>query len=503
MQNTSTYVRRLGLALCLAVVFATIPLHAQDAAQVLALSVNYTTLKNTTQMTDERRKEVEAIEAKARQAAQERKYGDALGHYQHAMASLRDQAWTPARAMTAAMRLKADRLVYDPGDVAHLQITQVFVLEEPITVALHGSVAVTRAVNSDVEMIQQLRGLVDVPADFMKQPFAVDVTVPSISDGAYQLTITLMASPDQPIVKSAPIRIMRGFTAETAAVKKQVAATADRMRAAGQTDALRILAPAEYSVSLLALANNGQVSVGQLDIRAELASASSILDELAKDGNPQRSRKGDFRWAYRSGVDNELQPYRLYVPSTFDPEKSYPLIVALHGMGGDENSMFGSYGDGIIKREAESRGYIVVCPKGRGSASMYRGDAERDVMDVLSEVKRDYKIDPNRVYLMGHSMGGYGTWSIAMNHPEVFAAIAPISGGGQTAGLAKITHIPELVVHGDNDPTVNVAESRRMVETAKTLGIELRYIEVPGGTHSSVVVPHIKDVFDWFDAHKK
>ncbi len=50
-------------------------------------------------------------------------------------------------------------------------------------------------------------------------------------------------------------------------------------------------------------------------------------------------------------------------------------------------------------------------------------------MDVLAEVRRDYKIDPNRIYLMGHSMGGYGTWSIAMAHPDVFAAIGPISGG--------------------------------------------------------------------------
>ena len=58
---------------------------------------------------------------------------------------------------------------------------------------------------------------------------------------------------------------------------------------------------------------------------------------------------------------------------------------------------------------------------------MYRGTAEQDVMDVLAEVRRDYKIDPNRIYLMGHSMGGYGTWSVAMAHPNLFAAIGPIS----------------------------------------------------------------------------
>ncbi len=56
---------------------------------------------------------------------------------------------------------------------------------------------------------------------------------------------------------------------------------------------------------------------------------------------------------------------------------------------------------------------------------MYRGSAEQDVLDVLAEVRRDYKIDSSRIYLMGHSMGGYGTWSVAIAHPELFAALRP------------------------------------------------------------------------------
>ena len=86
--------------------------------------------------------------------------------------------------------------------------------------------------------------------------------------------------------------------------------------------------------------------------------------------------------------------------------------------------------NGELKRQGERVGFIVVCPKGRDTASMYRGSAEQDVIDVLAEVRRDYKVDAARIYLMGHSMGGYGTWSVAMNHPEVFAALGPISGGG-------------------------------------------------------------------------
>jgi predicted peptidase len=121
-------------------------------------------------------------------------------------------------------------------------------------------------------------------------------------------------------------------------------------------------------------------------------------------------------------------------------------------------------------------------------------------------MKRDYSIDDDRVYLMGHSMGGYGTWSIAVNHPDLFAAIGPISGGGTPFSrlrLKAIARVPWIVVHGDNDPTVPVEESRKMVKAGRELGIEIKYIEVPGGNHGDVVVPAFKDIFDWFDAHKR
>jgi predicted peptidase len=186
--------------------------------------------------------------------------------------------------------------------------------------------------------------------------------------------------------------------------------------------------------------------------------------------------------------------------------KKWPMIVSLHGMGGDENSFFAGYDNGAIRRVAEERGYIIVCPKGRGPYSMYLASAERDVIDVINEMKRGFSIDEDRVYLMGHSMGGYGAWSIAVDNPDLFAAIAPISGGGtpfSTPKLKAITHVPWIVVHGDNDPTVPVEESRKMVKAGKELGVEIKYIEVPGGNHGDVVVPAFKDIFDWFDAHKR
>ncbi|HEV8484166.1 MAG TPA: prolyl oligopeptidase family serine peptidase, partial [Blastocatellia bacterium] len=278
---------------------------------------------------------------------------------------------------------------------------------------------------------------------------------------------------------------------------------AKKLKPGSQDALLAALPSADYRLSLSDLANEGTINFDRIDFRAELNDAGSMLKDLDAGRDPLAARRGDFKKAYRSKVDNTLQPYRIFVPAVYDRAKAHPVIIALHGMGGDENSYFDGYANGAFKVEAEKRGYIVACPKGRQPASMYRGPAEQDVMDVLAEVRRVYNIDPDRVYLTGHSMGGFGTWAIAMHHPEVFAALAPVAGGGNPLELSKIVQIPELVVHGDADMTVRVESSRTMVEAAKKLGIEVKYIEVAKGSHINVVVPTFKDVFDWFDAHRR
>src|SRR5205823_3123731 len=115
------------------------------------------------------------------------------------------------------------------------------------------------------------------------------------------------------------------------------------------------------------LVYSGELNPGRIDFDKEFADAAAILDAAEKKQNVWASRKGDMHRAYRSNVDKSLQPYRLFIPSTYDGKKAFPLVVALHGMGGDENSMFDAYqkdGANVVKAEAEKRGYIVVAPKG-------------------------------------------------------------------------------------------------------------------------------------------
>lgn len=478
-------------------ILALLPALAQDASQVLRLSVGFGTLKNSVPMNEDKKKQIAEIEAKAQAANREKRYGDALRHLTHGITLMRGMTWTPARALTAALQVKADRVIADPGDVVNLNVTQIFALEEPLAGKLNGAVTIAPAKSKEAKELKQLG---EVAADFTAQPLNVEAKLPALEDGEYTLALVLKPSDGEAITKTTSLHIARGLAAQQKSLRVRSEKAARDFNS--KEELLRALAAVDYQLSIPDLVSSGQIT-GARDFKKEISTAAIYLDQIAKGQNPLRTMKGDFRWAYRSDVDKTLQPYRVFVPSAYNAAKPMPLVVALHGMGGDENSYFTAYDNGIVKREAEARGYLVVCPKGRGSASMYAGDAEKDVMDVIAAMKRDYNVDADRVYLTGHSMGGYGTWSIAPKYPEMFAALAPIAGGGIPSSLSKIKHIPQIVIHGDKDPTVSVERSRVMVKAAQELGIKIKYIEVPGGNHTDIAVPAMKDIFDWFDTHKR
>jgi predicted esterase/ribosome maturation factor RimP len=477
---------------------------AQDAGQVLRLFVGYNTLKNSTAMSAEKRAEVERLGTLAQEANRQGHYGEAMKHYYHAMAIMRGQPWDYVRAMTASLTVQLDRALLEPNQSLQLKLGQLFTLDQKPTGKLSGSILLLKAQGPpEAAPVATIKTIDSIEPDFATHPFATQITVPDVEDGNYRVVVRLRPEASEPITKSVVVHIERGLAARFAAAKVRAAGIEAKLKASGKDSLLAALATAEYRISLFDLANASQISPDRIKFGEELKEANAMLDVLSAGRDPLAARRGDFKKAYRSKVDNTLQPYRIFVPSNYDGSKPFPLIVALHGMGGDENSYFDLYANGAFKVEAERRGYIVVCPKGRHPASMYLGAAEQDVMDVIAEVRRAYRIDPDRIYMTGHSMGGFGTWSIAINHPDLFAAIAPVAGGGDAASVAKIAHIPQLVIHGDDDKTVSVERSRQMVEAAKKAGAEVKYIEIPKGDHITVAARTFKDVFDWFDSHRR
>ena len=131
--------------------------------------------------------------------------------------------------------------------------------------------------------------------------------------------------------------------------------------------------------------------------------------------------------------------------------------------------------------------------------------SEAGVLNVLELVMNEYRIDKDRVYLMGHSMGGNGTWHFGAKYPHLWAALAPIAAGqGATrAQLEKMKDLPVLLTGGDQDYVASVEASRRAARLMEEFGMEHVYYEVPNGSHSNVVVPAWEKMFPFFDEHRR
>ena len=469
------------------VLFTALLAQAQDASLVLRTSVGYRTQRNSLQLTDTQKQEADRLQREAEQANVAGKYGDAMRAMAHGMAVMQGKEWTPAAEFSAALRAKLDHAMLEPGKHATLTVTTIFAPQLPENMqSLGGTVALVAGGKET-----SLAGPVTIaPA---KLPQTIALTVPNIPGGEYAIELKVLSGDTTVATARTPVHI-EPLTESLDKLKARIGKAPRKNEAAFST--------AIYAVALYDRADAGDANPARIHFAGEFAAANGILDAVEAGKDPFADKRGDLHKAYHSAVDNTVQPYRLFIPDSYTAAKSWPLVVALHGMGGDENSMFDSYA-GSVKKAAERLGFLVVCPKGRDTASMYRGSAEQDVMDVLAEVRRDYKVDAKRIYLMGHSMGGYGTWSTAMDHPDVFAALGPISGGGNAAGMVKLKDIPQYVVHGDADPTVAVTQSRTMVEAGKKAGTNIVYVEVPGGNHMSVAAPQIGPMFDFFAKQAK
>jgi poly(3-hydroxybutyrate) depolymerase len=457
-------------------------LYGQDASLALRTSVTYNTQKATLPLSEEQRREADQLGREAQQAALAHHFDEAIHDYYHGLAVMRNVAWTPAFELASSLQARLDHAMVEPGRQVTLTLSPLYPTAGAAKIHLKGSLF----------LVPSRKGAAakpfgpDLSIDGAALPFSQRVQTPDVADGDYTVEVRLEVGADA--VKPLPIHF-EALSAPVAQLRKRVAKTKNPN--------------AEYAVVLYDRADSGEVNPARFHFRDEFAAANAILDAAEAGRDPFAGKHGDLRKAYLSAVDNSLQPYRLFVPQAYDGQKPTPLVVALHGMGGDENTLFEAYNNGQLKREAERLGFLVVCPKGRDTASMYRDAAEQDVMDVLAEVRRDYKVDANRIYLMGHSMGGYGTWSIAMAHPDIFAALGPISGGGNPLGMLKIKSIPEYVVHGDDDRTVPVTMSRVMVQAGKAAGAKIVYVEVPGGSHVSVAAPQFGPMLDFFAAQER
>jgi predicted peptidase len=196
--------------------------------------------------------------------------------------------------------------------------------------------------------------------------------------------------------------------------------------------------------------------------------------------------------------------YLLFLPQTYgkDPARKWPLILFLHGSGerGDDLNKVKLFGLPKVLEQWKEFPFVVVSPL--CPADKWWEPSE--VIALLDEALEKYAVDPDRVYLTGMSMGGFGTWDTAISYPDRFAAIAPVCGAGNPYRLAAMKDVPTWVFHGEKDPNVPVAAAAQMAGTLQALGGKVKFTRYPNVGHDAWTPTYgNRALYDWFLQHKR
>lgn len=174
--------------------------------------------------------------------------------------------------------------------------------------------------------------------------------------------------------------------------------------------------------------------------------------------------------------------YRTVTPENYDPEKKYPLILFLHGRGEQGEDLDRTQIHGPFKKVAELKLPVIIVAPQSPQDEWWQADSLSALVDHLLET---LPIDKSRVYLTGLSMGGQGTWLLAMHRPEVFAAIAPICAFGKPGHAETLKDIPIWMFHGGKDDVIHFRESTEMADALYKVGNDARLTIYPDAGHDS------------------
>lgn len=213
---------------------------------------------------------------------------------------------------------------------------------------------------------------------------------------------------------------------------------------------------------------------------------------IADGRDPYKGRTGDWWAVFEAG--GEAVPARIFVPE--GTEAPVPLVIVLHGAGGDENLFMEGYGGGMLKRLARERGFIALSPLTYPIAA--REAAVPALIDAVASIA---PVDRGRVYVLGHSLGGGAASFHAVRSRDVLAAVACIAGAGPVASAPACA--PTRIYGAELDRIIPAARLEDMAVRAGAGGLPVEYRLVGDAGHTLVVMGVMEEAIDWMLGHRR
>lgn len=184
------------------------------------------------------------------------------------------------------------------------------------------------------------------------------------------------------------------------------------------------------------------------------------------------------------------------LPEGYEDQEKWPLVLFLHGAGerGDNLEKLKIHGPPMQASQGRKFPFIMIAPQCPAEKWWFPNELSL----FLDQIEKQYKVDPDRIYVTGLSMGGYGTWALASYDPKRFAAIVPICGGGIPSYTKYFPHLPVWAFHGDQDSVVPLYKSEEMIEALKKNGGDGRLTVYEGVQHNSWTATYDNpEVYKW------
>jgi predicted peptidase len=232
-----------------------------------------------------------------------------------------------------------------------------------------------------------------------------------------------------------------------------------------------------------------------IGMAAGLVSFGCLRNSMAEEAG--KMKQESFAKEVKYGLK-----YLLYLPKEYDKKESWPLMLFLHGAGerGDDLNAVKVHGPPKLIEAGKEFPFIVVAPQ----CPATKWWEPLELRALLDEIETKYKVDKDRIYLTGLSMGGYGSWNLLAEQPMRFAAVVPICGGGDPEKVKLFADVPIWVFHGGKDNVVPLKGSEAMVEALKKKGSDVKFTIYPETGHDSWVQAYDDPkLYEWLLEQKR